>query len=64
MANYAKFVKEMHWPELSQDKRNQMTEMKKLLSNRNKPIMQRYKEGIKQQQQTLDPSNTTGMMSH
>jgi hypothetical protein len=38
MENYAKFVKEMHWPELSDRKRREMESMKKLLEQRNKPL--------------------------
>ena len=38
MENYAKFVKEMHWPELSERKRREMESMKKLLQQRNKPL--------------------------
>ena len=37
MENYAKFVKEMHWPELSQRKQQEMEKMKQLMENWNRP---------------------------
>jgi len=37
MNNYAKIVKEMHWPEVSEKKRKELQEMKELVENGSKP---------------------------
>ena len=62
MNNYAKFVKEMHWPDVSPSKWDEMYKMKKILNNRNKPLSLRYNDGMKSLQAIENP-HTTGMAS-
>lgn len=38
MDNYAKIVKEMHWPEISERKRSEVDKHKKEIENRNKKL--------------------------
>lgn len=38
MLSYAKIVKEMHWPEVSEKKKKELKEKKLLLENRNKKL--------------------------
>ena len=43
MDNYAKFVKEMHWPEISNRKRVEAERNKKILDDWGKPLWKRFK---------------------
>ena len=63
MSNYAKFVKEMHWPDISPSKKEEMYKMRKILSNKNKPLNMRYKENVNKHQ-TIDGPHTTGMVTN
>lgn len=38
MDNYAKIVKEMHWPQVSPRKREELEDLKKSLEERRKPL--------------------------